>query len=133
MSRRRGHAREQPHHQRSARPARREERLRIGALQQRLEAFVDWLDVGVGALGSFVADADGLILASRNAPDTYAVATASLAAVAAVLVLTLVATGLCLFRVPADLGLPLSVLLAIGMGWLLSVCTTARRPRNVGM
>lgn len=47
-------------------------------LQQRLEAFVDWLDVGVGALGSFVADADGLILASRNAPDTYAVATASL-------------------------------------------------------
>ena len=26
-----------------------------------------------------------------------------------------------------------SVLLAIGMGWLLSVCTTARRPRNVGM
>jgi hypothetical protein len=43
-----------------------------------------------------------------------AVATASLAAVAAVLVLTLVATGLCLFRVPADLNLPLTMLFAIG-------------------
>ena len=43
-----------------------------------------------------------------------AVATASLVSVVAVLVLTLVATGLCLFRVPADLGLPLSLLLAIG-------------------
>lgn len=43
-----------------------------------------------------------------------AVATASLAAVGAVLVLTLVATGLCLFRVPAELGLPFSMLLAIG-------------------
>lgn len=47
-------------------------------LQQRIDAFVDWLSVGVSALGSFVADADGLILASRNVPDTYAVATASL-------------------------------------------------------
>jgi uncharacterized membrane protein len=43
-----------------------------------------------------------------------ALATASLAAVAAVLVLTLVATGLCLFRVPADLGLPFPMLVAIG-------------------
>jgi uncharacterized membrane protein len=43
-----------------------------------------------------------------------AVATASLVSVAAVLVLTLVATGLCLFRVPADLGLPFSLLLVIG-------------------
>lgn len=47
-------------------------------LQQRIDAFVDWLGVGVSALGSFVADADGLILASRNVPDTYVVATASL-------------------------------------------------------
>jgi uncharacterized membrane protein len=43
-----------------------------------------------------------------------AVATASLASVAAVLVLTLVATGLALFRVPAGLDLPPMVLLAIG-------------------
>ncbi len=43
-----------------------------------------------------------------------AVATASLASVVAVLVLTLIATGFCLFRVPADLGLPFSLLLAIG-------------------
>ncbi|MDQ5980378.1 MAG: hypothetical protein QG602_3355 [Verrucomicrobiota bacterium] len=43
-----------------------------------------------------------------------AVATASLASVVAVLVLTLLATGLCLFRVPADLGLPFPLLLAIG-------------------
>jgi len=43
-----------------------------------------------------------------------ALATASLASVAAVLVLTLVATGLCLFRVPAELGLPFSLLLVIG-------------------
>jgi hypothetical protein len=47
-------------------------------LQQRFEAFVDWLGTGVGSQGSFVADADGLILASRGAPDTYAVATVSL-------------------------------------------------------
>jgi uncharacterized membrane protein len=43
-----------------------------------------------------------------------AVATASLASVVAVLVLTLIATGFCLFRVPADLGLPFPLLLAIG-------------------
>ncbi|HEX2861110.1 MAG TPA: DUF2339 domain-containing protein, partial [Lacunisphaera sp.] len=43
-----------------------------------------------------------------------ALATASLAAVGAVLVLTLVATGLCLFRVPAGLDLPFSLLLATG-------------------
>ncbi|AOS44503.1 hypothetical protein Verru16b_01565 [Lacunisphaera limnophila] len=43
-----------------------------------------------------------------------AVATASLASVAAVLVLTLIATGLCLFRVPAGLDLPFTLLLAIG-------------------
>lgn len=43
-----------------------------------------------------------------------AIMTASLASVAAVLVLTLVATGLCLFRVPAELGLPFPVLLTIG-------------------
>jgi uncharacterized membrane protein len=43
-----------------------------------------------------------------------AVATGSLASVAAVLVLTLVATGFSLFRVPAGLDLPLAVLLAIG-------------------
>jgi uncharacterized membrane protein len=43
-----------------------------------------------------------------------ALATASLASVAGVLVLTLVATGLCLFRVPVGLGLPFSMLLAIG-------------------
>ncbi len=47
-------------------------------LQQRFEAFVDWLGTGVGAQGSFVADDDGLVLANRNAPDTYAVATVSL-------------------------------------------------------
>jgi hypothetical protein len=47
-------------------------------LQQRIDAFVDWLGVGVNALGSFVADVDGLILASRNVPDTYAVAVATL-------------------------------------------------------
>ncbi len=47
-------------------------------LQQRFEAFVDWLSSGIGAQGSFVADADGLVLASRAAPDTYAVATVSL-------------------------------------------------------
>ncbi len=43
-----------------------------------------------------------------------ALATASLVSVAAVLALTLLATGLCLFRVPADLGLPFPLLLAIG-------------------
>lgn len=47
-------------------------------LQQRFEAFVEWLSSGIGAQGSFVADADGLVLASRAAPDTYAVATVSL-------------------------------------------------------
>ncbi|HEY8993942.1 MAG TPA: DUF2339 domain-containing protein [Lacunisphaera sp.] len=43
-----------------------------------------------------------------------ALARASLASVAAVLVLTLIATGLSLFRVPAELGLPFPMLLAIG-------------------
>lgn len=43
-----------------------------------------------------------------------AVATGSLASVAAVLVLTLVATGFSLFRVPSGLDLPLAVFLAIG-------------------
>lgn len=47
-------------------------------LQQRFEAFVDWLATGVGAHASFVADVDGLVLANRNVPETYVVATASL-------------------------------------------------------
>lgn len=47
-------------------------------LQQRFEAFVDWLATGVGAQASFVADVDGLVLANRNVPETYVVATASL-------------------------------------------------------
>jgi hypothetical protein len=47
-------------------------------LQQRFEAFVDWLATGVGAQASFVADVDGLVLANRNVPETYVVAIASL-------------------------------------------------------
>lgn len=47
-------------------------------LQQRFEAFVEWLATGVGAQASFVADVDGLVLANRNVPETYVVATASL-------------------------------------------------------
>ncbi|MBK7540050.1 MAG: hypothetical protein IPI49_32785 [Myxococcales bacterium] len=47
-------------------------------LQQRIEAFVDWLCTGAGAVASFVADADGLVLANRDDAEAYAAATASI-------------------------------------------------------
>jgi hypothetical protein len=47
-------------------------------LQRRLEGFVEWLGGAVAARAAFVADADGLVLANRNAPESYVVATASL-------------------------------------------------------
>lgn len=47
-------------------------------LQQRLDAFVEWLGVGIGAIASFIADADGLVLTNHHAPENYIVATASL-------------------------------------------------------
>lgn len=48
-----------------------------GSLQQRIEAFVTWLSRGAAAVAAFVADADGLILANRNAAEAYAEAVAS--------------------------------------------------------
>lgn len=48
-----------------------------GSLQQRIEAFVTWLSRGAAAMAAFVADADGLILANRNAAEAYAEAVAS--------------------------------------------------------
>jgi hypothetical protein len=48
------------------------------SLQQRLEAFVEWLGNEQQAAASFVADADGLLLANRNVPETYVIATVSL-------------------------------------------------------
>lgn len=48
-----------------------------GSLQQRIEAFVTWLSRGACAAAAFVADADGLILANRNAAEAYAEAVAS--------------------------------------------------------
>ncbi len=47
------------------------------SLQQRIEAFVTWLSRGAAAVAAFVADADGLILANRNAAEAYAEAVAS--------------------------------------------------------
>lgn len=47
------------------------------SLQQRIEAFVTWLSRGAVAVAAFVADADGLILANRNAAEAYAEAVAS--------------------------------------------------------
>lgn len=61
-----------------------------------------------------------------------AVTTASLASVAAVLVLTLIATGLALFRVPAGLDLPLTVLLVIGGFAVLFVGASLWLARRLG-
>lgn len=47
------------------------------SLQQRIDAFVTWLSRGAAAVAAFVADADGLILANRNAAEAYAEAVAS--------------------------------------------------------
>ena len=48
-------------------------------LEARLDGLLLWLVGSTGAFAAFVADAEGLALANRHAPDSYLVATAALA------------------------------------------------------
>lgn len=50
-----------------------------GSLDSRLDLFVSWLVGSTGAFAAFIADAEGLALANRHAPESYVVASASLA------------------------------------------------------
>lgn len=48
----------------------------LASIEERLEVLVGWLMGSTAAYSAFVADADGLALANRNAPDNYVAATA---------------------------------------------------------
>jgi hypothetical protein len=50
------------------------EAVASATVEERFERFLQWLMGGTGAFAAFVADAEGLPLVNRNAPDSYVAA-----------------------------------------------------------